>query len=143
MRMEHLNGLHNSLSTLAYVLDAQSRSISSENRNGAKSGGALDSPGRDENGIPVGPARGLGKGWKVHPSDVILPGETFVLADIEGPGSIQHIWMTPTGDYRKSILRIFYDDQITPSVESPVGDLLASVYQASRCLSSSLASCMC
>ncbi len=32
------------------------------------------------------------------------------------------------GGYRKSILRIFYDDQTAPSVESPVKDLLASAY---------------
>jgi len=53
---------------------------------------------------------------------VIQPGETFTLADIEGMGAIQHIWMTPTGNWRWSILRMYWDDQEAPSVECPVGD---------------------
>jgi hypothetical protein len=53
---------------------------------------------------------------------VIKPGETFKMAEIEGPGAIQHIWMTPTGNWRYSILRIYWDDETDPSVECPVGD---------------------
>ena len=34
-------------------------------------------------------ARDLGQGWKVSPSVRVEPGETIVLADIEGPGAIQ------------------------------------------------------
>jgi len=33
----------------------------------------------------------------------------FTLAEIQGPGAIQHIWMTPTGHLRFSILRIYWD----------------------------------
>ena len=40
----------------------------------------------------------LGQGWKVNPYVNIGPNETFTLAEIEGPGSIQQIWMTPTGE---------------------------------------------
>ena len=29
-----------------------------------------------------------------------------MLADIEGPGAIQHIWLTPTGGWRNQILRM-------------------------------------
>ncbi len=32
-----------------------------------------------------------------------------MLADIDGPGAIQQIWMTPTGNWRFSILRIYWD----------------------------------
>ena len=67
-------------------------------------------------------ARDLGQGWKVNPYIRIQSGETAVLADIEGPGAIQHIWMTPTGNWRFSILRIYWDDEKEPSVECPVGD---------------------
>ena len=67
-------------------------------------------------------ARELGQKWKVSPSIVIKAGTTFTLADIEGPGMIQHIWMTPTGDFRQSIFRIYWDDEPQPSVEVPVGD---------------------
>jgi hypothetical protein len=70
-------------------------------------------------------ARDLGQGWKVSPSVRIEAGTTFELADIAGPGAIQQIWMTPTGDWRSSILRIYWDDQEHPSVECPVGDFFA------------------
>jgi len=122
------DGMMCNLSTIARLSDARTRSICSENRTGAKAGGAREFPATDEDGNPTGCARELGQGWKVHPCDAIPCGETLVLADIEGPGCIQHIWMTPTGDYRTTILRIYYDGQEQPSVECPVGDFFASAY---------------
>jgi hypothetical protein len=53
---------------------------------------------------------------------VIKSKSTFTLAEIEGPGSVQHIWMTPTGNWRFSILRMYWDDENNPSVECPAGD---------------------
>ena len=47
------------------------------------------------------------------------------MADIEGPGAIQHIWLTPTGHWRFAILRIYWDDEEYPSVECPMGDFFA------------------
>ncbi len=122
------DGLMCNLGNLSLLSNAQSRSISSENRTGAKAGGARAMPETDEQGHPVGAARSLGQGWKVKPYDVIKPGETLVLADIEGPGCIQHIWMTPTGDYRTTILRMYYDGEEQPAVECPVGDFFASTF---------------
>lgn len=122
------NGLHCSPDTMYLLSDAESRSISSENKTGAKSGGGRELIPVDENGNPSGGARELGVGWKVKPCEKIKPGETLVLADIEGPGCIQQIWMTPTGDYRNTILRIYYDGQENPSVESPIGDFFASAF---------------
>ena len=122
------DGLHCNLSTLARLSNAQTRSICSENRTGERAGGGREFPATDELGRPIGAARDLGQGWKVHPSDTIPAGTTLVLADIEGPGCIQQIWMTPTGDYRTTILRIYYDGQQNPSVECPVGDFFASAY---------------
>lgn len=61
----------------------------------------------------------------MSPSVRIAPGETFELADIDGAGAIQQIWMTPTGNWRYSILRIYWDGQEQPSVECPVGDFFA------------------
>ena len=47
----------------------------------------------------------------------------FTLADIEGAGAIQQIWMTlARGKWRHTILRVYWDDQEQPSVECPVGD---------------------
>jgi D-arabinan exo alpha-(1,3)/(1,5)-arabinofuranosidase (non-reducing end) len=122
------DGLHCSPSTMHLLSDARSRSICSENKTGAKSGGAREPVPVDENGKPTGSARELGLGWKVKPCEKIKSGETLVLADIEGPGCIQQIWMTPTGDQRHTILRIYYDGQANPSVECPVGDFFASAF---------------
>ena len=98
----------------------RSRSISPENFTGAKGGG-----GRSTDGVAMDCARDLGVGWKVNPLVKIAAGETRVLADIDGAGAIKQIWMTPTGHWRFAILRIYWDDQETPSVECPVGDFFA------------------
>jgi len=49
-------------------------------------------------------------------------GETRVLADIKGPGCINHIWMTQGSGYRNVLIRIFWDDEDNPSVLCPLGD---------------------
>lgn len=115
------NGLGLNLGNLSRLSRAETRSISSENRTGAKGGGA-----RATEGTGAEAARELGEGWKISPSDRIEAGETLTLADIEGSGAIQQIWMTPTGQWRHTILRIYWDDQEQPSVECPVGDFFAS-----------------
>jgi hypothetical protein len=55
-----------------------------------------------------------------------IPGETVVLADLEGPGVVNHIWLTvAAADYgwpRLLRLRIYYDGSPVPSVDAPVGD---------------------
>jgi hypothetical protein len=109
------------MGNLSRLSQAQTRSISPENFSGAKGAG-----GMAIKGTGAGCARDLGQGWKVSPSVRIEPGETFALADIEGQGAIQQMWMTPTGNWRSSILRIYWDDQEQPSVECPVGDFFAS-----------------
>src|SRR5205809_811114 len=53
-------------------------------------------------------------------------GQTFEMANIAGPGALPHIWLTPTGAWRASILRIYWDGQEQPSVECPLGDFFAS-----------------
>ena len=60
----------------------------------------------------------------------IQPGETVVLAELEGPGEIQHIWFT-IGAYdrrypRTMVFRIYWDDAKIPSVETPLGDFFAA-----------------
>ena len=50
------------------------------------------------------------------------PGETRVLADIDGPGLINHIWMTQGNHYRECLLRITWDNARQPSVLCPLGD---------------------
>jgi hypothetical protein len=116
------NGLGLNLGNLSRLSAAQSRSFSAENPTGAKGqGGRHVDPDH-------GCSRDLGTGWKVRPSTSIKPGETLVLADVDGPGAIQQIWMTPSGNYRFTILRFYWDGETTPSVEVPVGDFFASAY---------------
>ena len=52
----------------------------------------------------------------------IPAGETRILADIEGPGKITHIWMTQANHYRDCLLRITWDNARSPSVLVPLGD---------------------
>ena len=53
-------------------------------------------------------------------------GKTLVLADLKGPGRITHIWFTfPsfTNQYgEKLVLKIYWDNELYPSVEAPVND---------------------
>ena len=98
------NGLYMNMGNLPRLSDAKTRSISPENFTGEKGKG-----GMAEKGTASGAARDLGQGWKVNPYVNIKAGETFTLAEIEGAGSIQHIWMTPTGNWRYSIIRFYWD----------------------------------
>ncbi len=52
----------------------------------------------------------------------IEPGESRVLADIEGPAQITHIWMTQPNHYRECLLRFYWDGAAEPSVNVPLGD---------------------
>jgi len=115
------NGLGSNLGNLFLPTNAQTRSLSPENFRGEKGKGGMATEGRGANC-----ARDLGRGWKISPSIEIQPGECRELANIEGMGAIQQIWMTPTGNFRNSILRIYWDDQEQPSVECPIGDFFAS-----------------
>jgi hypothetical protein len=49
----------------------------------------------------------------------------LTLAEIKGPGCIQQIWMTPSGNWRHSILRFYWDGETNASIECPVGDFFA------------------
>lgn len=118
--MSGFNGLGMSLGNLPRLSSAKSRSISPENFTGEKGKGGMATEGTGAKA-----ARDLGQGWKISPSIRIAPGETFTLADIQGSGAIQHIWMTPTGHWRHSILRMYWEDSEIPSVECPVGDFFA------------------
>ena len=139
------NGLDMNMGTLSKLSDAKTRSISPENFTGEKGKGGMADPVRDKdkrnvaNASPA--ARDLGKGWKVNPFIIVKPGETITIAEIEGPGAIQQIWMTPTGNWRFSILRMYWDDEKNPSVECPVGDFFCSAYNEYAQLSS-LAVCV-
>ncbi len=54
------------------------------------------------------------------------PGDVKTIAEIEGAGCINHIWMTSSSDEpawpRRVLIRMYWDDQAEPSVEVPMGD---------------------
>jgi len=115
------NGLGVGLSNLSRLAAARTRSITAENRTGAKGRGA-----RATEGLGSEAGADLGVGWKLSPCDEVGPGEVLELANIEGPGAIQHLWMTFTGQWRFCILRFYWDDSPVPSVEVPIGDFFCS-----------------
>ena len=68
----------------------------------------------------------------------IQPGETLVLADIQGAGAIRHFWITfpeprpdwlgrdGKADHSELVLRMYWDGAEEPAVESPFGDFFAA-----------------
>jgi len=56
----------------------------------------------------------------------IAPGATLVLMDERGPGEITHFWTTMWAEggpaLKALVLRMYWDEETTPSVESPLGD---------------------
>ena len=125
MQAQNFNGLDMNLGNLSRLSNAETRSISPENFTGAKGQGAKavpELPNTKNVNNASWAARDLGEGWKVNPYIIINSGETVTIAEMEGPGAIQHIWMTPTGIWRWSIIRIYWDNEETPSVECPISD---------------------
>lgn len=119
------NGLEMNVGNLFRLSDAKTRSISPENYKGEKGKGGMADPANQDKpnfANSAKEARDLGLGWKINPFITVKSGETFTIADIEGSGAIQHIWMTPSGNWRFSILRVYWDDESEPSIECPLGD---------------------
>jgi hypothetical protein len=119
------DGLDMNMGNLSRLSDAKTRSISPENFTGEKGKGGMADPVKSKGQRNVAnasnAARDLGLGWKVNPFITINAGETFTIAEMEGPGAVQHIWMTPTGNWQYSIIRFYWDDEKTPSIEAPIG----------------------
>jgi len=109
------------LGGLPLLSDAETRSICAENPRGERGGGARAVP--DEESA----ASMLGSGWKVRPCITLEPGTTTTLVDVEGPGIIQHIWITVKPEaYRDTVLRFYWDAEEMPSVEVPLGDFFCN-----------------
>ena len=101
--------------SLATIRDGQTRRVSSWDKTGGN---------HDYVGVPAG--------------------ETVVLADIAGTGTIRHMYATAaSGDrlfYRTALLRMYWDGETTPSVEVPLGDFFGIVHAKPRFFSSMLLS---
>jgi len=132
--MDGLGGLGLGLGHIAQLSHAKTRSISAENFKGEKGKGGMATEGTG-----AVAARELGRGWKVSPSINLEPGELRTLAEIEGPGVIQHIWNTVAPPrWRQLVLRVYWDGEKTPSIETPLGDFFCSGW-CQRCNVTSLA----
>ncbi len=128
------NGLNAGMGDLARLSAARTRSISAENPDGAVGRGDLATEGTGAQA-----ARDLGLGWKVSPSIHIEACELVTLADIAGPGAIQHIWFAVSHEsWRNLVLRFYWDEEQTPSIEVPFGDFFCNGWNV-HCTVSSLA----
>ncbi len=130
------NGVNMGLGNIYKLSSAVTRSITAENVYGEKGRGGMaevsDAP--QEAVTRLGQhwqrqeaARDLGRPWKVRPCITLPKQMTTTLMDVAGPGVIQHIWITVEPKrYRDLILRMYWDDEETPSVEVPVGDFFCN-----------------
>lgn len=105
---------------LTRPLGARTRSITAENPTGAPGQGGRIEMGSHSTAYA---SRELPLGWKKSPCIDLKGNDTRVLAEIEGPGVIQHIWMTTLPQHwRRIVLSIYFDDDETPAVHAPLGD---------------------
>ena len=114
------------------VTNGKTRIITAENVYGEAGKGGMapvsDMP-QDEvvkigqNWEKSGAARELGIKWKVRPCITLSPESVTTIMDVDGPGRITHIWITvDEKSYRDIIIRMYWDGEAEPSVESPLGD---------------------
>jgi hypothetical protein len=56
----------------------------------------------------------------------VTPGQTLTVLDVDGPGMVSHIWFTLDDPepyaLKRIVLRMYWDGEATPSVETPIGD---------------------
>jgi hypothetical protein len=56
----------------------------------------------------------------------IAPGKSVTLANIDGAGTITHLWFTIASNeryhLRRIVLRAYWDGETDPSIEAPIGD---------------------
>ncbi len=108
----------------------ESRMISPENPTGEKGKGAMAVPNPSNPDLAFsGASIHLGQGWKVRPFIKIPPHQTVTIMDIPGPGTIEHIWLATSTDFRgngrATVLRFYWDQEDSPSVEVPMTDFFA------------------
>ncbi len=118
--------LQQGLGSLPQLTRSRTRSVCAENPTGGKGQGGKAVPNPADPAPPASAraADDLGQGWKVRPFLRVNKKETATLMDVAGPGVIQHIWIT--GDVTQShILRVYWDGEVSPSIEVPVFDFFA------------------
>lgn len=121
------------LAGIPFVSRGKSRAINAENPKGEKGKGGMA-------------ASALGPSRKGSPClKDISAGETVTLAEINGPGIINHIWITVDNKtseadcfvLRDLVIRMYWDGEENPSVEVPLGDFFCCGF-AKECIVNSL-----
>jgi hypothetical protein len=106
----------------------RSGAVSFENPSGARGAGGTEHGGRK--GAP----------WRR-----IEPGERVVLAELDGPGTLRHWWMTfplgPPEQMRSLYVEVFYDGAARPSMSVPCLDLFGLPLGRPVAYTSALSSC--
>jgi hypothetical protein len=112
-----------SLTKVSPVLD--SRAITFENITGGRGAGGQVANGR-----------------KGMPQRVVKQGETVVIADVDGPATIRHIWMTfpgaPPEQMRALYMEAFYDGMTEPSISVPCLDFFGATLGRPTAMSTAL-----
>ena len=123
---ESFIGLQPGLGSLPLLNRGRTRSISAENPTGEKGKGgmAIPNPSEPKPAASARAADDLGLGWKVRPFIRLNARETAVLMDVSGPGIIQHIWIVE-GLNRGLVIRFYWDNEGSPSIEAPAPDFFA------------------
>lgn len=56
----------------------------------------------------------------------VTPGQTLTIFDVDGPAVISHLWFTISDPepyhLKRIVLRVYWDGEESPSVETPIGD---------------------
>lgn len=129
------------LGNVMKLSDARTRMVSAENVYGKKGVGGMasleDKAEADVAAIGQDPCKAaraaadLGQKWKVRPCIQIPQKSTVTIMDTDGPGVIQHIWITAHRKFHRDlILRIYWDGQEFPSVETPLGDFFCTTWRS-------------
>ena len=124
------------LGSITKLSSAQTRWITAENVYGEKGRGGMAQVSATPQtevariGQPwarQGAARELGQSWKVRPCIRVPRESTVTIMDVAGPGGIEHLWCTVDAKYyRDLILRMYWDGEDAPSVETPLGDFFCN-----------------
>jgi hypothetical protein len=104
------------------------RAVTFENPTGERGRGGMSADGR-----------------KGAPSRLIASGETVTLADLDGPGTIRHVWMTvmpmPPEAMRAVWMEVYYDGNALPSVSAPITDFFGMPHGRPIAFDSAFLSC--
>ncbi len=99
---------------------------------------SLDALTRPREAVSARVASNHPEAWSNWDNRRVQPGETYTLAELEGPGVIRHIWFTfpdsgaswiaATGCAAPDeiVLRMYWDGAEEPAVEAPLGDFFAA-----------------